>query len=279
MVIEKGEWERFIHVQNHGKHKAEQQAANEQRDYLPLGVMLVLDADDSKDENENASVAPILLMLMMNVISLSFFAAALIFPSELPLLLENRIALPNCHANLQRETCYVSAVSLLSRPMLKLGLWASVETGPMGQCRNWAYGPAKLGLWARRNWAYGPCKNWAYGPGETGLMGQNWAYGLGEIGLMGQRRNWAYGHGGTTILKRDVICECQRQNMIYQKFLPRFGVWENKLGFGSMIVRMKIQGRSVKLPQAKTCSEIHKVAPFFGTRFCLEEVVCMKRIG
>ncbi|WVZ13962.1 hypothetical protein V8G54_011528 [Vigna mungo] len=74
----------------------------------------------------------------------------------------------------------------------KPGLWASVETGLMGQ--------AKLGLWARRNWAYGP-KPGLWASVETGLMGQcrNWAYGPGETGLMGQAklgswcRNWAYG--------------------------------------------------------------------------------------
>ncbi|WVZ21048.1 hypothetical protein V8G54_008370 [Vigna mungo] len=85
----------------------------------------------------------------------------------------------------------------------KLGLWTSVETGLMGQCMNWAYGPmCELGLWARRNWAYGPMwklglwankldlwarRNWAYGP--------MWKLGLwaNKLGLVGQCRNWAYG--------------------------------------------------------------------------------------
>ncbi|WVZ13094.1 hypothetical protein V8G54_017624 [Vigna mungo] len=96
----------------------------------------------------------------------------------------------------------------LRLPKTKLGLWASVETRLMGQ--------AKLGLWARRNWAYGPGKtglrgqhgNWAYGPAklglwanmEIGLMGQcrNWAYGL-KLGLWA-RRNWAYGPGETGLM-------------------------------------------------------------------------------
>ncbi|WVZ01809.1 hypothetical protein V8G54_022615 [Vigna mungo] len=67
-------------------------------------------------------------------------------------------------------------------PMCELGLvgqcrnWAygPDETGLMGQCGNWAYGPTwklglwanKLGLWARRNWAYGILKL----PDEAGLL-------------------------------------------------------------------------------------------------------------
>ncbi|WVY90364.1 hypothetical protein V8G54_035878 [Vigna mungo] len=118
----------------------------------------------------------------------------------------------------------------LRLPNCKLGLWASVGTGLMGQCGNWAWwasvetglmGQAKLDLWVSvgtglmgqcRNWAYGPmwklglvgqCRNWAYGP-ELGLWA-NVEIGLGwpvqeldlwtsvGTGLMGQCRNWAYG--------------------------------------------------------------------------------------
>ncbi|WVY92932.1 hypothetical protein V8G54_032020 [Vigna mungo] len=88
----------------------------------------------------------------------------------------------------------------------KLGLWASVEIGLMGQCRNWASGASvETGL-------MGQCGNWAWWASvETGLMGQygNWAWwasklglwanmeiGLGgpvvETGLMGQCGNWAW---------------------------------------------------------------------------------------
>ncbi|WVZ03679.1 hypothetical protein V8G54_024485 [Vigna mungo] len=55
-----------------------------------------------------------------------------------------------------------------------------LETGLMGQCRNWAYGPGETRL-------MGQCR--------TELMGQVkldlWA--SVETGLMGQCRNWAYG--------------------------------------------------------------------------------------
>ncbi|WVZ02520.1 hypothetical protein V8G54_023326 [Vigna mungo] len=101
--------------------------------------------------------------------------------------------------------------TLWQRVSVKPGLWASVETGLVGQ--------AKLGLWARRNWAYGPMRKlgfranvetgltdqaktrlrgqriWAYGPGEAGLCGPVWKLGLWarRAGLMGQYGNWAYG--------------------------------------------------------------------------------------
>ncbi|WVZ05617.1 hypothetical protein V8G54_018963 [Vigna mungo] len=101
----------------------------------------------------------------------------------------------------------------------KLGLGANMEIGLMGQCRtglmgqygNWAYGPGetglggpiwKLGLWARRNWAWWANVEIELGGPKLGLWASvNWAYGpmrkLGlwanvEIGLGGPVVDWAW---------------------------------------------------------------------------------------
>ncbi|WVY92347.1 hypothetical protein V8G54_031435 [Vigna mungo] len=88
--------------------------------------------------------------------------------------------------------------------------WASVEIGLKGQCKNWAYGPGELGLWANM---------------EIGLGGPVWKLGLRvsvKTGLMGQTKH----------------------NI--PKFLPRSSFWENELGFGSMKIRVKISNEICK---------------------------------
>ncbi|WVY91992.1 hypothetical protein V8G54_037506 [Vigna mungo] len=74
----------------------------------------------------------------------------------------------------------------LGGPVWKLGLRTSLKTGLMGQYGNWVWwATGFMGQYG--NWAWwanvetalkGQCKNWAYGPGELGL----WANM--EIGLL-----------------------------------------------------------------------------------------------
>ncbi|WVZ05526.1 hypothetical protein V8G54_018872 [Vigna mungo] len=159
----------------------------------PLGCLLFLglseiDADDSKDENENenASVAPILSMLMMNYGNWALGANV-----ETGLMGQCRNWAYGPDETGLMDQCRNWAYGPINwayGPIWKLGLWATVETGLMGQ--------AKLGLWAKRNWAYGPIwKLGLWARVETELMGQcrNWAYGPSETGLMGQYGNWADG--------------------------------------------------------------------------------------